>query len=65
MTTTEKKNTYKILKAAGDYTLINRGTSFQPYVVCWLFDRDTYTWAQGHYFSDYIAAEEYMKERAN
>ena len=46
----ERKNRYSILEAAGDYTLIDRNTSFQTFVVCWLFDTKSYTWAQGHYF---------------
>ena len=60
----ERKNRYRILEAAGDYTLIDRATSFQPFVVCWLFDTKTYTWAQGHYFSDIDAARMWMTERA-
>lgn len=60
----ERKNRYSILEAAGDYTLIDRNTSFQTFVVCWLFDTKSYTWAQGHYFSDYEEAQAWMKERA-
>ena len=60
----ERKNRYTILESFGDYTLIDRDTKFQPYVVCWLFDPDTYTWAQGHYFQYKEDAHKYLVQRA-
>lgn len=58
MTTEEKKATYEIIKKGtyADYALINRHTSFQPYVLCWCFDESDYTWAQGHYYDSYTEA---------
>ena len=46
---------------AKDYTIINRGTNFQPYVACWLFDKNTYSWGQGHYFDNLEEAIEYVE----
>ena len=60
----ERKNRYRVLANIGDYTLIDRATSFQPFVVCWLFNTENYTWAQGHYFAEYDRALMWMKERA-
>jgi len=59
-----KMHQYCILDEIGDYTLIHRNTNYQPFVVCWLFHEDTYTWEQGHYFSDMVEAEEWMCARA-
>ncbi len=58
MTVEEKKAKYEIIMkgAYADYVIINRHTSFQPYVVCWAFDEEDYTWGQGHYFDDEHAA---------
>lgn len=52
MTVEEKKAKYEIIKEGkyADYVIINRHTSFQPYIVCWAFDEEDYTWGQGHYF---------------
>ena len=52
MTVEEKKAKYDIIKrgAYADYVVINRHTSFQPFVACWAFDDETYSWGQGHYF---------------
>ena len=51
MNTMEKKANYQILREGhySDYVIINRQTSYCPYVVCYAFDKEDYTWAQGHY----------------
>ena len=55
MTVEEKKATYQILRegAYSDYTIIHRNTSYCPYVVCYGFDKATYSWAQGHYHNTF------------
>lgn len=61
MTMAEKKSTYEVLTTMGEYTIINRKTSYLPFVVCWLFNTDDYTWAQGHYLATYEDALVFMK----
>ena len=67
MTTEEKKATYEIIKKGvyADYVVIDRKTSFQPFVACWAFDESDYTWGQGHYFDKLDVALHYFygKER--
>ena len=43
-----------------DYTLIKRTSSFQPWVLCYMYDFKTGTWAQGHYFSTLYQVEAYL-----
>ena len=50
---------YLILETKGDYTLIYRYTSFQPWVVAWLY-RENSHWEQGHYFDEFSDAVEYF-----
>lgn len=56
MTVEEKKAKYTILAENDEYTLIDRHTSYCTYVVCWQFDKDDYTWAQGHYYNNIFQA---------
>jgi len=67
MNTLEKKVNYQILMrgAYSDYVLINRNTSYCPYVVCYGFNDEDYTWAQGHYYESLSAAKVdfYQRER--
>lgn len=65
MTTEEKKTTYTIIAKDGEYTLIDRHTSYCTYVVCWLFDSEDYTWGQGHYYNDKEQAMEDMHSLAD
>jgi len=60
MTVEEKKRAYEKILRIGDYTLINRHTKFEPWIVCWKFDDESYTWNQGHYFQGAIFAILFM-----
>lgn len=50
----------------GEYTLLMRfgedekPVKCQPYVVAWLYESESDTWAQGHYFDDIKSAVEYL-----
>ena len=44
-----------------DYVIIDRHTSFQSYVACWCFNKNTYTWGQGHYFDNLEDAIQYVE----
>ncbi len=44
-----------------DYTIINRGTKFLPYVACWVFNKNTYSWGNGHYFEKLEDAIQYVE----
>ena len=50
----------KVIETRGSYTLLNRGTEFQPYVVAYKYDRESQAWSQGHYFSIQQDAEYYF-----
>lgn len=54
---------YKVLAYKGEYALVCRHTSFQPYVVAWLpeMDGNVLTWGQGHYFNDWYEACAYYE----
>ena len=41
---------YDVLVTIGQYTLINRHTNFEPYVVAFMYDDKSGTWAQGLYY---------------
>lgn len=41
---------YLIVATYGNYTLIYRFTSIQPWVVAYLYNPQTKSWAQGYYF---------------
>lgn len=54
-------NNYKVIERTGlEHTIIDRGTSFQPIIVCWHLDEETMTWAQGHYFQDLEDARNWL-----
>lgn len=65
MTTEEKKATYEILNHGeyADYVIINRHTTYLPYVACYAFDYSDYTWGQGYYFGTYSDALVFMYEK--
>ena len=44
------------------YTLLNRKTSFEPYVVAFQYDFHSGTWTNGHYFSNLKSAMKYLYE---
>ena len=46
-----------------NYTLFNRHTRFQPWVVAWCFKPDKGYWEQGHYFEYLLEATEYIREQ--
>ena len=56
----------------GDYTIVNRFTSYLPWVCAWLLKRGDdkenendlphYYWCQGHYFEKYEDAVRYAIE---
>lgn len=43
-----------------DYRIIKRASDFEPFVVCFMYDFNTNTWGQGHYFDDLIDAIEFL-----
>ena len=51
---------YLVLATYGDYSLIYRFTSFQPWIVAYLYDEANKGWANGHYFEDMAKAVGYM-----
>lgn len=68
METSEKKAKYEILREGhySDYVIIDRKTEYCPFVVCYAFDKETYSWAQGHYHNDFDSAlyDFYEREKA-
>jgi len=56
-----KVKNYKVIERTGtEHTIIDRGTAFQPIVVCWLLDEETMTWVQGHYFQELDDAKDWL-----
>ena len=51
----------KVLFQEGDKTLLNRGTTYEPYVVVTDYDPATQSWWYGHYFESFYDAVNYMK----
>ena len=57
----------------GDYVIVNRFTSFLPWVCAWIFTKEeTETdglpnahWGQGHYFEKFEDAVSYAIEKTN
>ena len=49
----------------GDYILVKREASYQPFVAAWApqFYNDKLSWGQGHYFDDEESAKEYFNEK--
>ena len=63
-----EKNNVEILERYDDinYVLIRiKDATYQPYVACWMFDNNDYSWSQGHYFCNKVDAIEYLKEIYN
>lgn len=67
--TEETKQGYKVMwtfydeVGGNNYTIINRGVD---YTVCWKYDEETGTWAQGHYgFTDYFEAVRWIANESN
>ena len=57
------KNDLDILEVGNAYTtLFNKKNHYQPYIVAWHFDPDSYTWDQGHYFCDLKSAKAFFAE---
>lgn len=54
----------KIIFTDGDYTLIDRGSLFNTWVVAYKFDPSDETWAQGHYFENFYDAVDFMNSTA-
>ena len=50
-----------ILEVGNAYTaLFYKKNHYQPYIVAWHFDPDSYTWDQGHYFCDLKSAKKFL-----
>ena len=52
----DKNKEYKLILRVKDNDII----APYPYVVAWLYDEKTDSWAQGHYFTDLTTALLYM-----
>jgi hypothetical protein len=53
-----------ILEVGNAYTaLFYKKNHYQPYIVAWHFDPDSYTWDQGHYFCDLKSAKKFFAEQ--
>lgn len=62
------KNIYTICgtfkdKSGTEIAIINRHTSFEPYVVAWAFNAEGNYWGQGYYCSDLEDAIAFAYER--
>ena len=60
--TDEEKELYIVIAQYGTYTLIYRGTQFEPWVVAWLYRPEQKCWDQGHYFDRFADAIKYLFE---
>lgn len=49
-------NMKKSRKDGMTVALVDRATSFQPFIVAWAYDTESREWGQGHYFNDYDSA---------
>lgn len=59
----DKKN-LTVLERGNAYTaLFNEKNTLTPYIVAWHFDPDSYTWDQGHYFTDVKSARDFFEEQ--
>lgn len=41
--------------------LLDRGSTFEPFIVAWAYDSNTHTWGQGHYFQNHEDAVNYYR----
>ncbi len=46
-----------------EYVLLKIDAGFQPFVAAWRFDKETGTWAQGHYFMSVLDAANYISNK--
>ena len=60
--TDEGKDLYIVIARYGTYTLIYRGTKFEPLIVAWLYNPEKKYWEQGHYFDKFADAIKYLFE---
>ena len=44
----------------GDYTILYRGTSFEPWIAAYCYDKETVTWGNGNYFDSFGEAVLYV-----
>ena len=56
---------YTIVSEIGAYTIINRHTSYLPWVAAWLYHKESKCWANGNYFSTLEDAVLYALNRTN
>ena len=54
---------YTIVSEIGAYTIINRHTSYLPWVAAWLYKKESKCWANGNYFSTLENAVLYAMSR--
>lgn len=46
-----------------DYVLAYRGSSYQPWVAAWRYNKENASWGQGHYFEELFDAMEYIRTK--
>ena len=51
---------YMVVAEYGDYTLIYRFTSFEPWVAAWCYHKEEGYWSQGHYYQTLEGALSYI-----
>lgn len=54
---------YTIVSTIGSYTIINRHTSYLPWVAAWCYHEEEKCWANGNYFSTLENAVLYAMSR--
>lgn len=54
--------TTKVDKYGTPIAFLNRGGTFQPWVVAWNYNTEGDCWGQGHYFSDFDEAAEWYAQ---
>lgn len=54
---------YTIVSEIGPYTIINRHTSYLPWVAAWIYQKEHKCWANGNYFSTLEDAVLYAMSR--
>lgn len=58
--TDEEKELYIVIAQYGTYTLIYRGTKFEPWIVAYNYYPEQKCWDQGHYFDRFADAIKYL-----
>ena len=56
---------YTIVSEIGAYTIINRHTSYLPWVAAWCYHEEEKCWGNGNYFSTLESAVLYAMSREN